>query len=122
VTLLDDVDVQFGQGTAELTFAGVDVFDWITVPNSLSNGTLLGAPAHAVMSLDIRWSNITRQLLGVSDATNGFQGDFLETKATVAVTVENADGFSFAGSGDASSGFAEIGHEQNGSFFGQDDN
>ena len=106
-----------GKGTASLQFHNVAVNDWITVPNSLSNGTLLGAPADAVMSLDIRWSNITRQVLGVSDATNGFQGDFLETEATVDVEVENSAGFSFAGAGDASSGFAEIGQEQNGVFF-----
>jgi hypothetical protein len=118
---LDGVDVHLGEGRAELQFEEVDVLDWTTVPNSLSNGTLLGKPAAAAMSLDIQWSNITRQVPGVSDATNDFQGDFLETGATIKVAVDNADGFSFSGSGDASSGFAEIGHEQNGVFFGEDD-
>lgn len=117
----DGIAVRLGKGRAELEFEDVDVLDWFSVPNSLSNGALLGAPADAVMSVEIRWSNVTRRILGFSDATNGFQGDFLETEATIDVAVENADGFSFTGSGDASSGFAEIGHEQNGGFFGLDD-
>ena len=115
---LDAIDVHLGEGTAELQFEDVAVLDWTTALNSLSNGALLGAPADATMSIDIQWSNITRKVFGVSDETNGFQGDFLETEATVDVEVANADGFSFSGSGDASKGFAEIGHEQNGSFFG----
>ena len=117
---LDGVTVHLGQGTAELKFDSVAVFDWTTVLNSLSDGALLGAPANATMSVDIQWSNITRAVLGVSDATNGFQGDFYETGATIAVSIANGDGsFTFSGSGDASSGFAEIGHEQNGKFFGE---
>jgi hypothetical protein len=102
-----------------LKFDKVAVFDWKTVPNSLSHGALLGAPANATMSVDIRWSDITRAVLGVSDPTNGFQGDFFETGASIKVSVANDDGsFTFSGSGDASSGFAQIGHEQNGKFFG----
>ena len=115
---LDDITVHLGEGTAELDFTDVDVYDWTTVLNSLSDGALLGAPAEAVMSIDIKWANITREVPGVVDATNGYQGDYLETEATIDVEVVNEDGFTFSGSGDASSGFAEIGHEQNGSFFG----
>ena len=118
---LDDITVHLGQGTAELDFTDVDVLDWTTVPNSLSDGALLGATADAVMSIDIKWANITRKVLGVVDATNDYEGDYLETEATVDISVTNASGFTFAGSGDASSGFAEIGHEQNGSFFGAGD-
>jgi hypothetical protein len=118
VIALDDITVHLGQGTAELDFTDVDVLDWTTVPNSLSDGALLGAPADAVMSVDIKWSNITREVPGVVDATNDYQGDYLETEATVDISVANASGFTFSGSGDASSGFAEIGHEQNGGFFG----
>ena len=104
------------------THENVAVLDWITVPNSLSNGTLLGAPAAARMSAKLQWSGVTRAVEDFSDPTNGFQGDFLETGATIEVSVEESDGsFSFAGSGDASSGFAEIGHEQNGVFFDEDD-
>ncbi len=118
VISLDDITTQLGKGTASLEFANVAVFDWITVPNSLSNGALLGAPAAAKMSIKIQWSGVTRRVSAVSDATLGFQGDFLETGATIDVSVEESDGsFSFSGSGDASSGFAEIGQEQNGVFF-----
>jgi hypothetical protein len=121
VIALDDIDVQLGAGTAELDFEDVAVFDWTTVLNSLSNGQLLGAPAAAAMSVDIQWSNITRQVLGVIDVTNTYEGDYLETEATIDVEVVDEDGFTFSGSGNASSGFAEIGHEQNGSFFGVGD-
>jgi hypothetical protein len=121
VIALDDVSVQLGKGTASLDFADVDVFDWITVANSLQDGAVVaGSPFGATMSVSIRWSNITRVVEGVSDATNGYQGDYLETEATIDVSVANANGFTFSGSGDASSGFAEIGHEQNGGFFGSD--
>jgi hypothetical protein len=71
------------------------------------------------MSADIQWSNITRRVLGIRDATNGFGGDFFENGATINVSIADNDGsFTFSGSGDTSSGFAEIGHEQNGKFFG----
>jgi hypothetical protein len=52
--------------------------------------------------------------------TNGFGGDFIISNlATISVSVQNDDGsFSFSGSGDTSSGFAQIGQEQNGKFFG----
>ena len=121
VISLDSVATHLGNGEASLEFENVAVLDWITVPNSLSNGTLLGAPAAARMSAKLQWSGVTRVIEDFSDPTNGFQGDFLETGATIEVSVEQADGsFSFAGSGDASSGFAEIGHEQNGVFFEED--
>jgi hypothetical protein len=64
------------------------------------------------VSIDIKWTIIARQVLGDVDATNGYQGDFLETNATIVVSVQNASGFSFSGSGDALSGFAETGHGQ----------
>jgi hypothetical protein len=52
-------------------------------------------------------------------ATNGFGGDFtISNLATISVSVQNDDGsFSLSGSGDTSSGFAQIGHEQSGVFF-----
>ncbi|HMC66556.1 MAG TPA: hypothetical protein VKI65_16605 [Gemmataceae bacterium] len=121
VISLDDIVTRLGKGTASLEFDNVAVRDWTTVPNSLSNGTILGAPSAATMSLKIHWSGVTRRVSGFSDPTNGFQGDYLETGATIDVAVENSDGsFSFTGSGDTSSCFAEIGHEQNGVFFEED--
>jgi len=121
VISVDDITTNLGKGSASLEFQNVDVFDWITVPNSLSNGKLLGPPAAATMSLKIQWTGVTRRISGFSDPTLGFQGDYLETGATIDVSVEQSDGsFSFTGSGDASGLFAEIGHEQNGVFFEDD--
>jgi hypothetical protein len=118
VISLDDVETHLGDGTASLQFQNVDVNDWITVKNSLSDGTLLGPAAPATMTLNIEWSNVTRRLSGFSDPTNGFGGDFLENSATIEIAIQNSDGsFSFSGSGDTSSCFAQIGQMQNGSFF-----
>jgi len=122
VISLDDIVTRLGKGTATLQFSDVAVHDWVTVPNSLSNGTqIAGTPRDATMSLKIHWSGVTRRVSGFSDPTNGFQGNYLETGATIEVAVENSDGsFSFTGSGDTSSCFAEIGQEQNGVFFEED--
>jgi len=118
VISLDDVVTHLGDGTASLQFQNVDVKDWITVKNSFSDGTLLGPSAPATMSLNMQWSGVTRRLSGFSDPTNGYGGDFIENKATILISVENDDGsFSFSGSGDTSSCFAQIGQMQNGSFF-----
>ncbi len=119
VISLDDVVTHLGDGTASLQFSDLAVNDWHTVVNSLSDGALVsGSPFAATMSLNIQWSGVTRRVSGFSDPTNGFQGDFIETGATISVAVQNSDGsFSFAGSGDTSSCFAEIGQEQNGVFF-----
>jgi hypothetical protein len=114
----DNIEIALGQGTASLQFKAVDVFDWQTVPNSFSNGTLLGAPKPATIALEIEWGNPTEDVSSFSDPTNGFEGDFVENEATIKVAVANADGsFRFSGAGDTSSCFAEIGHEQNGVFF-----
>jgi len=119
VLTADNVAVHLDDGTASLQFKNVAVLDWITVPNSFSNGQLLGAPAAATMSLNIQGSGVTRRLNGFSSPANGFQGDFVENSATIAVSTQNTDGsFSFSGTGDTSSCFAQIGRLQNGSFFG----
>jgi hypothetical protein len=115
----DNIEIHFGKGAAALEFEDVDVHDWITVPNSFSNGKLLGPPAAAVIDVDIEWSNPTRRLSGFTDAKNGFGGNFIENAATIEVAIDNADGsFSFTGAGDSSSCFAQIGKEHNGVFFG----
>jgi hypothetical protein len=117
---LDDVVTHFGKGTASLQFKNVAVKDWITVLNSLSDGALVAnSPFPATMSAQLQWSGVARRINGLSDSTDGFGGDFIISNlATISVSVQNNDGsFSFSGSGDTSSGFAEIGHEQNGVFF-----
>jgi hypothetical protein len=96
------------------------VTDWITLLNSLSNGALVpNTPFPATMSAKLHWSGVARRISDLSDPTNGFGGDFIISNlATISVSVQNNDGsFSFTGSGDTSSRFAEIGHEQNGVFF-----
>lgn len=120
VISLDSVVTHLGDGTASLQFQNVAVLDWVTVKNSLSDGTFLGVgPFPASMSLNMQWSGVTRRLSGFSDPTNGFQGNFVENTATIQLSVQNSDGsFSFSGTGDTSSCFAQIGQMQNGVFFG----
>ena len=98
------------------------MFDWITIRNSLSAGALVpNTPVPATMSAQLQWSGVARRISDLSDPTNGFGGDFIISNlATISVSVQNDDGsFSLSGSGDTSSGFAQIGHEQNGKFFGE---
>ena len=119
----DDIVTNFGDGTATLQFNNVVLFDWTTLANSLTNGALLpGTPTQATMSGTIQWSGVTRRFT-VNDTTNGFGGDFIENTATFTVSTQNADGSSFSGSGDstipaAAPGYAQIGRERNGVFFG----
>ncbi len=117
---LDNVVTHFGDGTASLQVTDLAVDDWHTVANSFSDGALVpGSPFAASMSLNMQWSGVNRRLSGFSDPTAGFQGDFIENLATISISVQNSDGsFSFSGSGDTSSCFAQIGQMQNGSFFG----
>jgi hypothetical protein len=114
------VVTQFGNGTASLQFSNVAVNDWITVLNSLSDGALVAnSPFPATMSVQLQWSGVARRISDLSDPTLGFGGDFIISNlATISVSVQNSDGsFSLSGSGDTSSGFAQIGQEQNGVFF-----
>jgi hypothetical protein len=113
----DNINIQLDAGTAALKFQNVAVLDWKTVPNSLSNGTLLGPPTPGTVSVDIEWSNPGEVLSDFSDEAQGFGGDFIENEATIKIATTTAGGFSFAGAGDTSSCFAEIGREQNGVFF-----
>jgi hypothetical protein len=83
----------------------------------------------AVVSFDVKWSGPITRSLCVTDSTHPdqFTGEYLENQATVTWSGTNlATGFSFtANPGDFSTSapgraFAELGHEQNGSFFSSD--
>jgi hypothetical protein len=118
----DDIITNFGDGTATLQFSNINLFDWTTLANSLTNGALVsGTPTKATMNATVQWSGIARRF-NVDDTTNGFSANFIETKATFNISTQNADGSSFSGTGDSTiatafGNFAEIGLERNGVFF-----
>lgn len=118
----DNIVTNMSDGTATLQFNNIDLLDWVTLANSLTNGALVpGTPMKGTMSATVQWSDVIRRF-HVDDTTNGFGGNFVETKATFKVSTQNADGFSFSGSGDSTiptafGNFAEIGVERNGVFF-----
>ena len=115
------VDVK--SGTAELFVQNVcSVFDVFKVPNSFDPTHALGIFSAIINSLEIRWSGVTRSVLGFSDATNQFRGDFFECSATIAVsaTTPKGTGHGFHFESDPATtktNFAQFGREHNGVFF-----
>ena len=74
-----------------------------------------------IESLDLKWSGVTRSVLGFSDPVNQFSGDFFETSASIHVTAttkrSTGHGFRFVSSATTAVNFAQFGHETNGVFF-----
>ena len=110
-------------GTAELHVRNIcSVFDAFSVENSLTPTHPLGNIVSAVIeSLNIRWSGVTRSIIGFGDPVNQFSGDFFETSATIQVSVttkkSTGHGFRFVSSATTKVNFAQIGRETNGVFF-----
>ena len=72
-------------------------------------------------ALDLRWSGVTRRIRGFSDPVNQFSEDFVETSATIDVTMTTPKStghvFRFISSATTTVHFAQIGRETNGMFF-----
>ncbi len=110
-------------GRADLHVRNIcSVFDAFSVVNSLTPTHPLGNIVSAVIeSLDLRWSGVTRSVIGFSDPVNKFSGDFFETSATIHVSVttkkSTGHGFRFVSSATTKVNFAQFGRETNGVFF-----
>jgi hypothetical protein len=119
----DGATADLDAGTAHLHASNIcSVFDAFTVPNSLTPSHPLGNVVSAVLnSLDIKWSGITRSIIGFSDPANQFSGDFFESSATIRVTAttrkSTGHGFRFVSSATTKVSFAQFGRETNGVFF-----
>jgi hypothetical protein len=122
------VEVDLNEGEASLELNNVcSVFDAFTVPNSLNSLHPLGLVGGAIKSLRIQWKGINKKR-SFSNGTT-FRGDFIENSATINVTVNTPstkppftpapqDGFEFIADPTTTvTNFAQIGHENNGSFF-----
>jgi hypothetical protein len=115
--------VDIDEGTAELHVHNIcSVFDVFTVPNSFDPKHALGIFSAIINSMKIEWSGVTRSVLGFSDATNKFRGDFYECSATIAVSAttpkDTGHGFHFESDpAKTHTNFAQFGTEHNGAFF-----
>jgi hypothetical protein len=111
-------------GTARLQANNIcAVFDAFTVGNSFSPNRPLGFASGKIDSVDIKWSGVTKNFIGVHDAVNHFAGDFFQIgNVTIAVTattpVSSGHGFQFVSDPASTTvNFAQIGSERNGVFF-----
>jgi hypothetical protein len=115
--------VHIAGGTAQLRVHRVcSVFDVFTVPNSFDPAHKLGIFSALIDSIKIEWSGVTRSVLGFSDSTNKFRGDFFECSAEIAVSAttppETGHGFHFESDPETThTNFAQFGTERNGAFF-----
>ena len=124
------VAVNFTAGQASLRMSGLNVFDDHDLANSLTYGLGLPgdmgfsypaippvSPVRATVSFDLEWSSpiATAQ---VRNPTQGFEGTFLSTQATINWSAEQ-DGFLFQSEAPdpARNLISVLGIEQNGAFF-----
>jgi hypothetical protein len=123
IAAIPDSDVQVTDllaGKAEMHVANLAVKDYFDLPNAFA----VGPAVDGLASFDVVWDGPVTRSVKVSDAVNGFTGNFFENQATVTWSGMNELGFQFFGDpGDFSTSvpgrvFSEIGHERNGIFFG----
>jgi len=121
----NDITVQLGAGKAEMKVDNLALGDYFNLPNALGP-TWQTSFAPAVVSFDAVWSGPATRQLNFTDSTNAdkFTGSFVENQVTVSWSGTNlASGFSFTANpgtfatSSVDGGFAELGQEQNGSFF-----
>jgi hypothetical protein len=120
-----DVAVQFGAGKAEMRVDNLALPDFGTKATALGkNWQTAGDPA--MVSFDVVWSGPITRRLSVLDGTQGnhYAGEYVENQVTVTWSGTNLKtGFNFTSNpgtlatSSFDGGFAELGHERNGSFF-----
>ena len=93
----------------------VHVLDYHTIENALFGGG--PAPVPAVVSFEVRWSGVDDRV-NVKNPGNGFAGEFVRNQARMAWTATSG-GYHYESDpiSTSVSGFAELGHERNGSFY-----
>jgi hypothetical protein len=126
----DAVEVDFDGAQARLRVSGLELFNDHDLANSLTYGLGLPGdlgfpyphidpvqPVRARVSFDIKWSGLL-DTAEIGNATQRFQGSFLETGATIRWSSEE-HGFQFQSEDPdpARNLFAVIGRERNGVFF-----
>jgi hypothetical protein len=111
------IAIDLAAGTAAFHMAHVPIPDFHDIVNSLSANP---TTTHGMVSFDVRWQ-ATGALTTLSDATNGFTGEYRPSAATIAWSAqEPSKHFQFTSDPAATSttvNTAVIGHERNGRFF-----
>jgi hypothetical protein len=118
------VSVNFGAGRAEMHVRDLEMEDYFNFPNASADGP----EVDGTVSFDVVWNGPVTRRVSVRDVANNFAGSYVENQATITWSGSNEPGFSFTSNpGNFSTSvpeggpFAELGHERNGSFFGDDD-
>jgi hypothetical protein len=124
-----DVAVQFAAGKAEMEVNNLPVRDYGTLANA-TGPNFQTAFDPAQVSFEVVWSRPITRRVSVPDGTlgNHYAGEYVENQVTVTWSGKNlATGFSFTSNPGTfatslhDGGFAELGHERNGVFFGEGD-
>ena len=107
------VEFNFAGGKARMSREGMGIEDYHDLVNALADGP----SKRAEMSFDCRWSDPT-STVPITNTGQHFKGTFKLTSATIEWSARQA-GFEFHSEPAVMSAalYAEIGHEQNGSFF-----
>jgi hypothetical protein len=115
----DNVQVDFANGRASLQGFDVPVFDYGTLTNALFGPVPSPLPRGSV-SFKVVWSGVSQpvSVVNTDPVQGGFKGEFIRNKAQMEWTARVGD-YEFVSDrlATSSSSFAEIGSEQNGSFF-----
>jgi hypothetical protein len=108
-----------GNGSATFKVSNFALEDYFNLANALQDGPEVAA---VVESLDIDWGRHGKRVV-TKDSTNGFSLDAIENTASMEWSAHNANGFRFvsAPAETSTSLFAEVGREDNGVFFSDDD-
>jgi hypothetical protein len=104
--------------TASLRVQNIATRDWGTVPNDL----LHGPSVPATLSFEVQWKGLIKPV-NLRDPVNRFVFKGVEDTAvlTCSASVPKKDFEFVSDAAGQKVGFAEIGHERNGSFFPDDD-
>jgi hypothetical protein len=122
------VAVQFAAGKAEMRVDNLALGDYHNVANGLGPHWQTAFDP-AVVSFDVVWSRPITRRVHVADGTlgNNYAGEYVENQVTVTWSGTNLkEGFTFTSNpgtfatSSVDGGFAELGHERNGTFFGED--
>jgi hypothetical protein len=112
------IDVRVEQGSASMRAFNVPILDYGDIPNALFGGG--SAPVPGSVSFKVVWSGVEEKIhiRNTDPVYGGFEGEFVHNSAQMEwrATVGNFT-FESAPLATSSSSFAEIGREQNGSFF-----
>jgi hypothetical protein len=113
-----DVTVEFAAGKASMAVSNLALNDFFNIPNALLRfQNPVSVPA--AVSFDITWSGPVTNRSRVDDPSKGFAGDFVLSQATMTWSASNGNGLVFTSNpSGTTSAFAQLGHMQNGVFFG----